>query len=77
MNYNKNIEPPQEIECPVLTENKLCLFFPTKICWQTMEPAAAIDKPCEGPIDDFTMGPCISYVEYWNRKKEEWTHEKY
>ena len=71
MKYNKDEENYEEIECPVLGVNKLCLFFPSRRCWQIMEPAPAIRKPCEGPVNDFTVGPCISYVEYWEKKKVE------
>ncbi len=69
MNYSKDFEPPEKIECPGLTENKLCLFYPSKLCWQLMDPAPAIDKPCEGSTTDFTVDPCINYVEYWKEKK--------
>ncbi len=50
--------------CVVSTKNRLCLFFPSRRCWQVSEPVAAIEKPCDDP--------CINHLEYWQNKKNGW-----
>ena len=46
----------------VYTKNKLCIFFPSRLCWQILEPELGADKPCDAP--------CINYLAYQKFKKE-------
>lgn len=38
------------------TKNKLCIFFPSRLCWQIMELTLGADKPCDEP--------CINHLAY-------------
>ncbi len=43
-------------------KNKLCIVFPTRLCWQIREPTLGADKPCDAP--------CINNLAYQKFKKE-------
>ncbi len=45
------------------TKNKLCLVFPSRLCWQIREPTLGADKPCDEPC-------CINQLAYLKFKRE-------